>query len=150
MEFINYFLTSTTVALGLFSGLFLGWIAKEELKPGKKYLILFQHLVLVSIIIFMIYFKSNIYFTIVSSLIILYILYNTKMKKQISMKIYILLTLIFYESSLRDSFIIQSVLIFMYSLPSASLAFMNKEGLWKITSKFLLFILLTSVLFFII
>ena len=50
MELISYMLSLVITFLGLFAGLFLAYIAPEELKPGEKYHLLLQKLLLSSIL----------------------------------------------------------------------------------------------------
>ena len=50
MAFLNYFLISLVVYIGLLVGIVLAFMTKEELKPGKKYFILAHNIVLAFIL----------------------------------------------------------------------------------------------------
>ena len=77
MEALNLILVSAVALFGgFFSGYAVGWIAKEELKAGKKYFIWLKKILLIAII-FMLglsFFASSLenYFVLIASLVFLY------------------------------------------------------------------------------
>lgn len=147
MELINYMLASLIVSLGLFCGVILGYIAKEEMKPGKKYFILLQHAIIAVMLVLMVYlrFEGDIVFLFVAGLF--FIFYKTKFKKQIMPEIYVLFALIFANAK-AESFLILASLMLLYGLPTGSLISMEKKWLKKIVIPLLLFLALSAGLFF--
>ena len=55
MEILNYVLALVFSFLGIFAGMLLGYIAKEELRAGKKYFIWMQNILLILAVIFVLY-----------------------------------------------------------------------------------------------
>ena len=129
MNLTDYTLTLTASFIGLILGIILAYIAKEELRPGKKYLILLQKLTLTLIMIFMFYqLKLNIYLLIISSWISALVIYLF-IERIKTNYIYPVLALIFYLSSRNIVLLkIQAFLIFLYGFPTGSL-------LTKVTKK---------------
>ena len=123
MNILNYSLTALASYIGLFMGLILALISKEEIKPGKKYFIFLQKAILsVIFIVLFIFLKLN--YIVVLLLIACIIIYITKKKKEFNDTIYtyILLSAIFYLSSKNiNLFIIEASLIFLYGLPTGTL-----------------------------
>ncbi len=151
MELINYTLTSIVSFLGLILGIILAYIAKEELKQGKKYFIFLQKVILTLIFFFIFYYlKLNIFFIIILSLIffILIYLYNEKIK---TYYIYPFLAILFYFSSKNvELFKIQAFLIFLYGFPTGSLLTkVKKRNYLEIFIKHISFIIISLILFLI-
>lgn len=123
MNILNYSLTAIISYLGLFIGFLLAVIAKEELKPGKKYFIFLQKIILLLIFIFLVVFIDLNYILVL--LILSFIIISVfKRKKEFNELpyIYIILSVIFFLSSkILNLFIIESSLIFLYGLPTGSL-----------------------------
>ena len=77
MEALNLILV-LAVALfgGFFSGYAVGWIAKEELKAGRKYFIWMKRIIMLAIIFALVlsFFASSLenYFVLIASLVFLY------------------------------------------------------------------------------
>jgi hypothetical protein len=104
-------------------------MAKEELKPGKRYFVLMHNIILAFILFFMLeQLKSNIYIILFLPLafVILSFIYVDLYKK--TNYIYVLLGLIFYLSSRSsDYFLIISTLIFFYGFLVGALQIGLKE-----------------------
>tara|TARA_Y100000310_G_scaffold209958_1_gene210570 strand:- start:865 stop:1329 length:465 start_codon:yes stop_codon:yes gene_type:complete len=131
MQPITYILTLAVAYFGIVGGLILGKIAEEELKEGKKYFVLLQNVLVALALTFMLMFnKLNI---IVSSVIgagvFLFLIYLKKRyeKLYIPKIAYVLFGIMFYFSSkMKSLFILESILIFLYGLPTGSLDFKKK------------------------
>ena len=124
MQFLIYFLTSLTIFSALFAGMVLALSAKEELKPGKKYFILLQGVVLLSVIASFFAFYINIYLVYFIAVLLIFLLYfnYAKFKEIRPYAVYPVLAIIFYLSSKKLSlFVIESSLMFLYGLPTGSL-----------------------------
>ena len=120
MEILNYFLALIVSFSGIFVGMLLGYIAKEELKPGKKYFIWMQNIILILAAIFVLYsFHLNIILSIIIGLLITLGIIYFKPKAVIG---YILLAiLIFISIGNTNLFILTSSLTFLYGFPTGSL-----------------------------
>tara|TARA_Y100000310_G_scaffold92935_1_gene90521 strand:- start:1486 stop:1947 length:462 start_codon:yes stop_codon:yes gene_type:complete len=130
MQPITYILTLAVAYLGIVGGLILGKIAEEELKEGKRYFVLLQNVLFTLALTFMLVFnKLNI---IVSSVIgagvfLCLIYFRKRYEKYVSKIAYDLFGVMFYFSSKIESlFIIESILIFLYGLPTGSLDLKKK------------------------
>jgi len=156
MDFINYSLTNIIVFFGLIIGIILAYIAKEELKDGKKYFILLQNILLAIIFFFCLFFyKTNLILTIAISLAVFFSLYfylNTEKRQRIRYIDYGLLGIFFYYASKNlNLFLLQSALIFIYGFPTGSLLInIKKKNFLEIILKNISFIIISLVLFFII
>lgn len=152
MNLLNYSLAAIMSYIGLFIGFFLAIIAKEEIKPGRKYFLFLQKIILLLIFIFLLLFIKLNYILILLILIFI-IIYLLKTKKEFNELpyIYIILSVIFYLSSKKLSlFVIESSLIFLYGLPTGSL--LTKEDRKKTIINILAnipFILIAIILFLI-
>lgn len=111
--------------LGQFIGWFLAWRTEEELKSGRKYFILLSNLLLVSLIIFSIYYSFNIY------LLILGLIIGFFINKEY---------LFFGILAFRNDFLLNSF-IFIYGLSYGSLNY-KKIFLLNIFLFFIPFLLL--------
>jgi hypothetical protein len=126
MDFLRYFLVSLVVYLGLLVGIILSFMAKEELKPGKKYFLLTHNIVLGFILFFFLEFLDiNVYLTLFLPLILVISSFYYKFKTNY---IYFLLGIIFWLSfrSGRGSLLISS-LIFFYGFLVSSMEFKAKK-----------------------
>ena len=146
MEFINYILSAIIASLGIFCGVVLGYIAKEELKPGKKYLILLQYVLIAVMIVLMVYFRfeEEIVFLFVAALF--FVIYKTRFKKQIMPEIYVLFALIFSKAP-AAAFIVWSSLIFLYGFPTGSLLYMKKNWIKLCLIVSLMFFFISIILY---
>ena len=154
MDFINYSLTNLIVFLGLIIGIILAYIAKEELKDGKKHFILLQNVLLTLILFFLLFFyKINLILNIGISLAVflsLYFYLNTLKKQMIKYIDYGLLGIFFYYASNNiNLFLLQSALIFIYGFPAGSLLInIKKRNILEIVLKNISFVVIPLVLFF--
>tara|TARA_Y100000310_G_scaffold345817_1_gene470422 strand:+ start:2219 stop:2677 length:459 start_codon:yes stop_codon:yes gene_type:complete len=151
MQPLTYILTLAVAYLGIIGGLILAKIAEEELKDGRKYFLLLQNILLMLALTFMLMFnKLNI---ILSSAIgvvvfILLIYFGKGYGKYIPKIAYVLFGFIFYFSSKIESlFIIESIIIFLYGLPTGS--FDYKKKVYKILLSYSPFMILGLVLYLI-
>ena len=123
MNILNYSLVAIISYLGLFIGFFLALIAKEEIKPGKKYFILIKKIMLLLIFVFLIV-NTKLNYQIILLFLVFAILqiYRTKKEFNELPYTYIILAIIFYMASKNTTlFVIESSLIFIYGLPTGSL-----------------------------
>ncbi|MBL7055751.1 hypothetical protein ISS07_02455 [Candidatus Woesearchaeota archaeon] len=129
MELLTYFLIAIISYLGLFIGSFLIKLAHEEQKPGKNYFILLKKIFFFLIIGFLLllYNVNSLLSFIILSFIIILIL-NKKLNLEKNYLTYLLLGVIFFLSSkIQNLFVIESVLILLYGIPTASLLFNVKR-----------------------
>lgn len=151
MEFLNYFLASIIVYLGLLAGIIISFMTKEELKPGKRYFILLHNIIIAFILFFILEQTNlNVYLTLFLPLAVVIISFIfTELYKK-SYLIYLIIGSIFYLSS-RDLsyFLIISTLILFYGFLIGTLQTDFKEkNYFKIVAKNLLFFI-CLVLYFI-
>ena len=125
ITYLSYFLASIISFLGLLVGIILIKLAPEEQKPGKKYFILIKKIILFLIIaLFFIYLKINLIILFLLLIITLIMLTNKKITLESNLLVYLMLGIFFSLSSkIFNLFIIESVLIFLYGIPTASFAF---------------------------
>ena len=155
MQFINYFFASLVSFAGLLIGLILVKIAPEEQKPLQKYFVLIRKILLLIIFIFLFFYYFENYFYMLTLfvyfLFLLFIEYkiNDSLKK--SMIIYSILGILFFLNSKNTNlFTIESSLILLYGLPTASLIYNKKEKNHnKIIFYNIGFIIISNLLFFI-
>ena len=144
MEFLTYIFTSLIVYFGLILGGITAYMARDELKQGKKYFILMQNFILALIAAFLLYFFSiSIYFMIVASLIVFFALFLIE-KSWKSYFIYPLLAVIFYLSSKSlNLFMLESTLIFLYGFPTAALFVKKKKDILICSLRHISFIIIS-------
>ena len=120
MEILNYALVALVVSIGVILGRILAWIAKEEIKPGKKYLLILQKALFCIIAAVLIYTnRTNVHYVWIGGLILFaYLSFFKKINHLVTSAI---LGAGFYLSSNTDQFLLTSALIFLYSLPAGSL-----------------------------
>ncbi len=154
MQFINYFFASIISFLGLFIGIMLVKIAPEEQKPLKKYFSLLRKIFLLLIFIFLaLYYFNNGFYTailIAYFLFLLFIEYKISDLMKKSIFIYSALGILFYLSfSNTNLFAVESSLILLYGLPTASLIYKAKErNHFKVIFYNIGFVILANLLFF--
>ena len=127
--YLNYFLAAIIAYLGLLLGVILIKLAPEEQTPGKKYFVLLKKILFILILAsFLFFYKINFILSIMILIIVLIISKKTNLSK--SHLIYFILGIIFYFSyfsKIFDLFIIESILIFLYGIPTASLILKKKN-----------------------
>lgn len=133
MQFINYFLASLVSFSGLLIGILLVKIAPEEQKPLARYFELARKSILILISFFLIfYFQNNAAYVAALLVCIIFVIlaeisFRSLWKK--SVIIYAALGLTFYLSSKNLSlFAVQSSLILLYGIPTASILYRKKEN----------------------
>lgn len=131
MEIISYSISALIVALGIICGLVLGKVAKEELKPGKKYLALLQSIIILLMVVFAAYFNLRPYIPVLLAFLFLARLHHVKVLQEprpvFYYFAYIIFALLFFEASRSVSLIMFPSLIFAYGLPTGSLLLMRKK-----------------------
>jgi len=154
ITYLNYFLASIIAYLGLLLGVILIRLAPEEKKPGKKYFILFKKtlffLILASLLFF---YKVNIILTTILLFFIIILILNKKIDLEKSSYVYFFLGIIFYLSyfsKIFNLFIIETVLIFLFGIPTSSLILkLKKKNYYDIFVKNLWFFVPIVLLYFI-
>lgn len=146
MEILNYSLIALITAVGLACGAVIGYFAKEELKPGKKYFILLQKILFTLAIAFLMYAnRANVHYLWAGGLIIFIYLYFYERINQAFA--YAFLALVFSLASETGMFLPISASIFLYGFPAGSLNYKNKKMILICN---ILFIILAVILFFLI
>ena len=153
MQFINYFPASILSFFGLLIGILLVKIAPEEQNPGKKYFILLRRIFLFAIFIFFLlyYLHDFSYFLILIILFLFLLLIEFKkwglFKK--SLLTYALLGVLFFLSSINTSlFAIESALILLLGIPTASLIYgIREKNHYKILFYNSIFLIAANLLF---
>ena len=153
MQFINYFFASIISFLGLLIGIMLVTIAPEEQTPLKKYFVLARKLLLLLIFIFPIFYYINkaifILAIILIFLFLIFIEYKIKDLFRKSVFHYAALSILFFFSlSNTNLFVIESSLILLYGLPTASLLYNKKEKNYNLLLYNAIFVLISNLLFF--
>ena len=125
MAVLNYILVLVFSFSGLFIGMLLGYIAKEELKPGKEYFIWMQNIILILAAIFVVYsFQLHIILFILAGLMITLALIYFRPKAVVGYIILAFLILSIIEKN--NFFILISSLAFLYGFPAGSLILIRK------------------------
>ncbi len=151
MEIVNYFLISLVVYLGLLFGMVVSYLAKEELKDGKRYFVLLHNLILAFILFFILeFFRLNAYLALFLPLILVIALFYFKELYKKSHIVYFLLGIVFYISSKNMNLllIISSLILFYgFLIGSLQINFKEKNYLKILVHNLLFFVCL--ILFFI-
>jgi len=155
MQFTNYFFASIISFLGLIAGIVLVRIAPEEQKPLERYFISARKIFLFLIFIFIIFYYFNNPFYLLVLLIylafLLFVEYKIEDLFRKSMIICTALGILFFLSSKNiNLFAIESSLIFLYGLPTASLMYARKEkNEHKVIFYNIGFVIVANLLFFV-
>lgn len=133
MQIITYLLASIISYFGLLAGVILIKMAPEEQKPGKKYFILIKKIIFLLLIAFLlVYYNINLIFSLSLLLALLILMAIKKIELEKSEFAYLSLGIMFFLSSkMTDLFIIESMLVFLYGIPAASLIFKIKKKNYK-------------------
>ena len=124
MNAMIYFSTMIVAFCGIIAGFIVANMAKEELRPGRKYFSLMQDFLIVLMLFFLLeFYKLNILIIVPILLVVFLLLFYFKNSvKTANMVIYSLLAVIFYLSSKSiNLFSLEASLIFLYGLPTGSL-----------------------------
>ena len=155
MQFINYFFASVISFLGLLIGIILIKIAPEEQKIFEKKFSLGRKIFLFLIFIFVMFYYFNKWFYLITligyGIFLLAIEYKVDDLFKKSMVVYTTLGALFFLSSKNISlFTIESGLILLYGLPTASLMYKKREkNLFNIFFYNIGFIIIANLLFII-
>jgi len=150
--FINYLLASIISYLGLLIGVILIKMAPEEQKHGKKHFILLKKILFFIIFIPILYFYGiNIIFSLALLFFIVALMVSNKIRLDKTSSVYMLLGILFAVSrKFIDLFAIESVLILLYGVPTASLMLsIKKKNYYGIFIKNLWFFIPAVTLYFI-
>ena len=155
MQFINYFFASAVSFFGLAIGIMLVKIAPEEQKPLERYFILSRKILLLLIFIFAVFYYINDYFNLLALLgyflFLLFIEFKISDLLKKSIITYCVLGILFFLSLKNTNlFTIESSLILLYGLPTASLIYNKKEkNEFNVIFYNLGFVIIANLLFFI-
>jgi|TARA_B100001964_G_C14209422_1_gene589760 hypothetical protein len=129
ITYLSYFLASIIAYLGLIVGIILIKLAPEEQKPGKKYFILIKKIIFLLVMAFYLFFyRFNPTLSVIFLAITFVLMMNKKLKLEKTGLTYFLFGIVFYASSkIPDLFVMESVLIFLYGIPAASLILKKKN-----------------------
>jgi uncharacterized membrane protein YoaK (UPF0700 family) len=114
---LTYFALLIIAFLGLFIGLLIGYLTKEELKPGFDYLNQLMFLILAAIIV--IFFAKN--WSILFVLLIAATMLAFSFSRHRETLYYYALAVIFFLSWRYNGFMLLAPLIFLYGLPLGSI-----------------------------
>ena len=152
ITFLSYFLASLIAYLGLLAGIILVRMAPEEQRPGKRYFILLKKILFFTVFIpVLYYYKINIIFSLALLSFVAALMLGNKLKLDKSYLICFLLGIFFYLGSrFIDLFVMESVLIFLYGIPNASLMFsLKKKNYSEVLIKNLPFFIPVAILYII-
>lgn len=133
MQFVNYFFASAVSFSGLIIGMMLVRIAPEEQKPLAEYLGIAGKTLLLLIFAFLAFYLSNdsLNFLVLLGYFAFAVLieYNMHDLLKKTMVVYTLLGILFFLSSKNANlFVIESSLVMLYGIPTASLLYRRKEA----------------------
>ena len=153
MQFINYFFASVASYLGLLIGVMLVKMAPEEQKPLEKYFVLLRKILLLMIFLFILFYYLNDYLNILILIaylaFLLFAEYKLKDLSKKSIVTYTILGILFFLSSKNQNlFTIESSLILLYGLPTASLLYNKREKNYRILLYSSGFVLIANLLYF--
>ena len=119
MEAINYALGFAVIIAGLVMGIILGRIAKEELKPGRKYLLLFQNILLSAVFVAAVFsFESMLAKIILAAILAYLVIFDYLFNWVLA---YASFGFIYFSSLNNINLILISALMFIYGFPTGSL-----------------------------
>lgn len=152
MQFANYFFASLASFSGLLIGMLLIKIAPEEQKPLEKYLVWARKIILLLVFVFSMFYFFNNYLNLLTLLgyFAFTLLLECKLKDLFKKTIvtYILLGILFFLSSKNmNLFVIESSIILLYGIPTASLLYRKKEPNYKIITYNIGFLIISNLLF---
>ena len=152
MQFINYFFASLASFSGLLIGMLLIKIAPEEQKPLEKYLVWARKIILLLVFVFSMFYFFNNYLNLLILLgyfaFTLLLEYNLKGLFRKTIVTYTLLGILFFLSSKNmNLFVIESSIILLYGIPTASLLYRKKEPNYKIITYNIGFLIISNLLF---
>ena len=120
MEPINYLFVFFTALTGYALGVGLGYIAPEELLPGRKYFLFLEKVLFLFTFIPVIYFFKNSYLALLPVILVLLLLVIPfKFRAYLAFGVFLLWFFLIKSDNLV--IILESSLIFLYGLPAGSL-----------------------------
>ena len=155
MQIINYFFASIISFFGILIGIILINIAPEEQKPLSKYFNRIRKILLLLIFVFLLfYFYNSVFYLLI---LFVYLIFAIIIEYRIndlfrkSMIFYILLGILFYLSKNNlNLFTIESALILLHGMPTASLIYSQRQkNNFKLLFYNIGFLLIANFLFFI-
>ena len=153
MMFINYFFASVISFLGLVIGTILVHIAPEEQKPLETKFSIMRKFCLLLIFGFMIfYYYNNLIYSLILVLSLIFLFFTEYKIKDLLEKsffVYFIFGILFFLSSKNTNlFVIESSLILLYGLPTASLMYkIKKKNFKEIFFHNIVFIGVANILF---
>ena len=114
---LTYFALLVIAFLGLFIGILIGYLTKEELKPGFDYLKWLMFLILAAVIV--IFFAKN--WSMLFVLLIAALMLAFSLSRHRETLYYYALAVIFFLSWRYNGFTLLAPLIFLYGLPLGSI-----------------------------
>lgn len=126
MEILNYALVALVASLGLVTGKILARIAKEEIKQGKKYLLILQKILFCTAVITLMYLnRENVHYSWAGALVLfVYLSWFKKIPAYIQSAA---LGAGLCLASLTDNFTAISAIVFLHGFPAGSLTKSKKE-----------------------
>ena len=152
MQFIIYLLASLSSILGLIIGILLVRIAPEEQKPLGKHFLWFRKILLLLIFLVVIpYSYANLPYLaalIISFMLLIFFEFRLDLVKKSILDYGAFSILYFFSSQNLNLFAIETSLILLYGMPTASLLFKRKsEDKYKILFCAFPFIVIANLLF---
>jgi hypothetical protein len=152
MQFSTYFFSSIISFLGLACGIALIKIAPEEKKPLESYFILISRTIIALSLVFALiyYFGKGYSFFLVALLSALFLIAEIKIRKNSPrhMLEFLLYSILFFLSRENLSlFAIQSSMIFLYGISSASISF-EKKNYASVIFGNIIFLAIDNMLYF--
>ena len=119
MEILSYIIGIIIIFAAVIAGMFLGLIAKEELKPGKKYILLLHYILLAIILVLSVYFfESNMLSIFFAAMVLYLFIFKFSFNDII---IYCVFGIIYFLSFNTNSIIPLASLMLLYGFPVGSL-----------------------------
>jgi len=121
---LSDFIVSLVCFLGLFVGLLIGFMAKEELKAGKKYFLYLQKVIFILVVFFVFYdfgfWLLGLLFVVFFSILLFQI------KKDYHRVLYFVLAAFLFMSFFEENMVVPA-LVFFYGFPTGSLFYLEEK-----------------------
>ncbi|MEM4240091.1 MAG: hypothetical protein QXK08_02785 [Candidatus Woesearchaeota archaeon] len=138
MGILNILLALLIPAAAPVAGYFLGRATKEELAAGKKYFMIMQHLLFVSVSAVFLYCNKWSLYLVIPALAAVFAYIAFKQARN-AFAVEAVFGLAFAFSVNTNMMFLTSALMFLYGLPTGSLFVRQKKGLYKAAGAGLLF-----------
>jgi hypothetical protein len=126
MELITYFAVAAAAYIGLAAGILLAYANIDELKPGRKYFFMLKKIFFASVIAVCVCSMAKLSI-LYSGLLAILVLAALLIEMPLPFS-YIVLGAAFYISSAGTAFFSASSLIFLFGIPSGTIAKSKKDG----------------------